>query len=217
MAELAQQPRRSTAPVWALVLSILGLCFFPLAIAGLIVGVVALGRTSKDPQSSGRTMAIVAVVIAPFALFFSLGLGAAVAVPQFIKYIRASKTAEAHERVMLLARSVATQWEAESVGPGGTIEHRLPASLPLTPPATDCAPHPWPANADPGWAALGFAPADQIRYSYQLDVSPDGRSFVARAVGDLDCDGATSRFEITGTVEGDAVRLSPLVTTDEIE
>jgi hypothetical protein len=55
---------------------------------------------------------------------------------------------------------------------------------------------PWPADAAPGWSALGFAPTEALRYSYEYAPDPDGKSFAVRARGDLNCDGKTSLYEV---------------------
>lgn len=51
----------------------------------------------------------------------------------------------------------------------------------------------------PVWVALRFSVDDPHYYSYSYTVSTDGKSFTARAHGDLDCDGKYSTFEITGS------------------
>ena len=50
--------------------------------------------------------------------------------------------------------------------------------------------------AHPTWKALGFKPRRASRFQYSF-VS-NGRSFTARAVGDLDCDGTAVTFEKVG-------------------
>jgi hypothetical protein len=76
----------------------------------------------------------------------------------------------------------------------------------LTPPAGTCCkqsdgrcqPDPAAWNT-PLWDAVKFSMEDPHHYSYQY-VS-DGTSFTARAVGDLDCDGVFSTFEVVGKAE----------------
>jgi hypothetical protein len=70
-----------------------------------------------------------------------------------------------------------------------------------------CEPVPWPADAHPGWAALGFAPAGMQRFSYETQVSPDGRTIVIRALGDLDCDGVPEIVERRGHASGDSLAV----------
>jgi hypothetical protein len=48
----------------------------------------------------------------------------------------------------------------------------------------------------PAWRALGFSIDDPYRYTYQYVPAADGKSAVIRAVGDLDCDGKSSLYEV---------------------
>jgi len=52
----------------------------------------------------------------------------------------------------------------------------------------------------PTWIALGFSLDDPHYYSYSYTVN--GKNFTARAVGDLDCDGKYSTFELRGSADG---------------
>lgn len=62
-----------------------------------------------------------------------------------------------------------------------------------------CSPDPttWAA---PGWTALGFSIDDEYRYSYEYAPDPSGTSATLRAVGDLDCDGKSSLYEVKLTI-----------------
>lgn len=78
----------------------------------------------------------------------------------------------------------------------------LPSHAPRTPPDFNCVdgePRP-PINRvgwdHPSWRAIGFEAPESI-YLYEL--LSDGRSFTARVVGDLDCDGVLSTFDRVGT------------------
>lgn len=57
----------------------------------------------------------------------------------------------------------------------------------------------------PGWRALGFSIDGEHRYTYSYEPAPDGRSAVVRAVGNLDCEGETSRYELEIRIDGDGV------------
>jgi hypothetical protein len=50
--------------------------------------------------------------------------------------------------------------------------------------------------ATPGWQALQFTIDGEYRYTYSYVPAADGRSAIVRAVGDLDCDGESSLYEI---------------------
>src|SRR5262249_26830828 len=67
-----------------------------------------------------------------------------------------------------------------------------------------CDPDPktWAA---PGWRALAFSIDGPYRFTYEYLPDPSGTSAVVRAVGDVDCDGASSTYELHLTVEGGKV------------
>ncbi len=48
----------------------------------------------------------------------------------------------------------------------------------------------------PGWQALQFSIDGDYRYTYSYIPAKDGRSAIVRAVGDVDCDGETSLYEV---------------------
>ena len=54
----------------------------------------------------------------------------------------------------------------------------------------------------PGWRALGFSIDGTYRYTYEYLPDPSGTSAVARAVGDLDCNGDRSLYELRLVVKG---------------
>jgi hypothetical protein len=94
-----------------------------------------------------------------------------------------------------------------------------PASTPSPPMDACCAyvDNVCPVDAsfwsDPAWVALGFQTWDQQHYSYAYESSASG--FVARAYGDLDCDGQYSTFELSGNVSNGVVTLDPMKITYE--
>ncbi len=68
-----------------------------------------------------------------------------------------------------------------------------------------CSPDPalW---ATPAWQALGFSIDGDYRYTYSYVPDPGGRSAVIRAVGDLDCDGESSLYEVELRIDPDGVK-----------
>jgi len=56
-----------------------------------------------------------------------------------------------------------------------------------------------------GWRELAFVIDDDYRYTYQYTPDPSGLSATLRAVGDLDCDGKASLYEVKLTVIGGLV------------
>jgi hypothetical protein len=57
----------------------------------------------------------------------------------------------------------------------------------------------------PGWRALAFSIDGPYRYRYQYIPDPSGTSAVVRAVGDVDCNGKSSVYELELHVKGDTV------------
>jgi hypothetical protein len=60
---------------------------------------------------------------------------------------------------------------------------------------------------------------DPHYYRYEYEVAADGRSFSARALGDLDCDGVYSTFEMVGDVapDGTVTGASGMFQQNELE
>jgi hypothetical protein len=57
--------------------------------------------------------------------------------------------------------------------------------------------------AVPAWKALNFSVLERTHYAYEIQTSGTGLNaqFIIRALGDLDCDGIRSTFEVTGRVD----------------
>jgi type IV pilus assembly protein PilA len=88
-----QAPQSYPLPIIALVLSVLGVCLCVTAPIGFILGLVALLRISKEPHLPGKGLAIAAMVV-PFGLIPVIGIQAAIAIPNFIKFQARSKQSE---------------------------------------------------------------------------------------------------------------------------
>ena len=89
---LPQKPI-SKAALIGLICSAAGLCLPPLALVGLILGIVGIVKTSNNPNLSGKVLGIVAVCLAPCAIF-TTGILAAIAIPNFIRFQARSKQGE---------------------------------------------------------------------------------------------------------------------------
>jgi type IV pilus assembly protein PilA len=147
------------------------------------------GLAAKNPRSPfARDVAAGPSFLVPVA-----GL-AAIAIPAFMEYIKKSKSAEARAKVTSIVTAARSYRE----------EHgKLPSpSSPMTPSAGACcasgdicAPDAALWRVEP-WRSLGFAIGEPHYYSYQYEVAPDGKTFRVRAIGDLDCDGVQSTFEL---------------------
>ena len=141
-----------------------------------------------------------------------IGLLAAIAIPQFHRYLTLAKAAEARANIKQIKELAVVFWLTDHVDPrtGKLAAPRFPQTTLLTPGVSCCDPAvdrdgDQRCDADPtqwqqiGWQELGFEPDGQQRYRYRFESAGtgDGASFVASAYGDLDCDGSQSTFQIT--------------------
>lgn len=134
------------------------------------------------------------------------GAGQASAAAALSEYQRKSMATEAIASVKMMAAGASAYAADEHMEQGSMapVTGKLPPSAPLTPEAGACCKTPskkCDPNSElwkhPTWQALGFQVSDPHRYSYEFVSTPEG--FTARAVGDLDCDGTTSLYEVYGT------------------
>lgn len=148
----------------------------------------------------------------------TLGMLAAVAIPAFQRYMELGKSTEAKMFIKWISDGALAHYHNPPFSDASTPapKHFPPESVGPTPPVGaccmqggKCAPDPalW---EHPTWRALGFSIEDPHYYSYQYEVLDGGKAFVARAIGDLDCDGVLATFELSGTVTDDGrVQMSP--------
>ncbi len=167
-----------------------------------------------------------------------IGILAAVAIPAFLKYVKKSKTAEATLNLGLIHRGAAAHFCTPQFDQdGNALPNQFPANTSLTPAEGCCAAFGGPdangddaCDSDPArfagetWAALRFQPTDKHRYAYQFHsrvIAENESEFTASALGDLDCDGLRSTFEIRGTGKIDGsdcnVEVSPMYIENETE
>jgi type II secretory pathway pseudopilin PulG len=96
----------SSLPIVALVFSVLGFCLPPLLIVGVIIGIVAL------IQNKGSLAAGIVAVILPVMAIPVIGILAAIAIPNFIKFQARSKQSEC-KMVLKQAYSAEMSYRAE--------------------------------------------------------------------------------------------------------
>lgn len=142
--------------------------------------------------------------------FALLGSALAVAVPTFVREVRASRFVEPTEGLAAIAAGAVAY---ASTPPGSSsISTAFPRSVGLTPsvpPRGRLVADPPGTWADPTWKALrfppsfgGFAYADgephAFAFGFDSTLGADRSSFVAHAHADLDGDGVRSTFEVRG-------------------
>lgn len=172
-------------------------------------------RLDRPSRSRARRSAPVELAIL-FALGGSL---LAVAGPTFVRELHASRLVEPVEGLkrmgggaVAFAQEHASPPMAAPSGSGPQAVQVFPPSAPMTPsapPRGRCEVDPPDAWETPTWNALQFRPAAPgkphcFAFAFDSAPSPPLSTFRAHAHGDLDGDGITSTFELTGRyVEGD--------------
>jgi hypothetical protein len=68
---------------------------------------------------------------------------------------------------------------------------------------------------DPVWRALGVRFEGEHRFVYEY--LSDGRTFMAKAIGDLDCDDRAIRWVLTGTVDAKGQLTTQLTRPDPMQ
>jgi hypothetical protein len=142
------------------------------------------------------------------ALFAIGGSVLAVAVPEFVRGLHASRLAEPIDGLKRVAVA------AVAGAHGVPAASAFPPSAPLTPAEVprgvrvEDPPGTWD---HPTWKALGFSLDHPHAFSFQFDsTSGDTRStFKVTAHGDLDGDGVLSTFEVEGEADVGGARVLP--------
>ena len=104
------------------------------------------------------------------------------------------------------------EYLADRVGVGIAVTGRVPAVAAGPTPVPACCDQGGTCAADPaiwavpGWQALAFSIDDDYRYTYSYVPDPGGRSAIVRAVGDVDCDGESSLYEVEIRIDGGGVK-----------
>ncbi len=168
-------------------------------------------RPSQAPgtEEKGFTLIELMIVVA------IIGVLASIAIPAFIKYVNQSKTTEVAPNLKAIADGAATYYTAEHYTPQGlplaerqfptttsafadTTASRVPANL-TKGTKHPTAPSDW--NTNP-WIGLKFQMIKPHYYRYRYFATNSGSAgvdrFSSRAEGDLDADGASSRFNLNG-------------------
>jgi hypothetical protein len=158
--------------------------------------------------------------LTPLELAVALCLGGTVAatmVPTFLRNVHASRLSEPVDGLKRIAARATLR------ASGLPTESAYPDSAPFTPATTPRAelvldpPGTWDA---PTWRALDFAFDAPHAYSFAFESNDtEARStFTARARGDLDGDGVTSSFSVSGSIErGAEPKLLPMEIYREVE
>lgn len=189
-----QHPRTSGLAIAGFV------CSFFCGLLGLIFSIMGRNECKRSGgMVTGEGLALAGIIISSVSLFLSvIGIVAAVAIPAFMDYTKRSKRIESELMLRKLERAAQSYAIEHEAFPRG--------AAPLTP-ATPCCAGPSHRCSDlqswatPEWQQLYFSVEEPHLFQYSYE--SDGKTFTARAVGDLDCDGDTVSYEIQGVL-GDA-------------
>jgi len=107
-----------------------------------------------------------------------------------------TRAQEAEDLLSYLAEKVTLRFIADGKLPPGAGPTPRPSCCDQ---GGTCSPDPATWSA-PGWVALGFAIDNDYRYAYEYAPDPSGTSATLRAVGDLDCNGTSSLYEVRLTI-----------------
>ena len=124
-----------------------------------------------------------------------IGILAAVAIPAFMDYMRKAKKGEASLNLNKLGKTAKIAFQETSSYPVVTAA-AYPAATCCGNPNNKC---PVPATTPAEWQQLEFQITEPNYFSYVYTGAADGRSFVATATGDTDCDTTTIVYTLNGT------------------
>lgn len=177
----------------------------------------------KQIETRGFTLIELMIVVA------IIGVLAAIAIPQFVRYQRRAKTTEARTMLSKIysgARAYFLDPVHNSAESMHGVDGQFPESQSVTPALSCCASGgrcaPEATQWDkPSWKALLFDVPDAHYYRYEFVTSGTGpsSSFTAYAYGDLDCDGKESTFSMHTTVSasGDIAGTATIASIDPLE
>jgi prepilin-type N-terminal cleavage/methylation domain-containing protein len=160
-------------------------------------------RILRNKSQRGFTLIELMIVVA------IIGILAAVAIPKFLDYMKKGKRSEAELNLNAINKAADSEYAENASYPVATA-NATPAQACCAQAGKKCAvvQADW-VSANPAvptaWDMLGFEMTQPFYFQYTYTSAAPGTTFVATAIGNLDCD-ATS---VTYTLNGDATSGSP--------
>lgn len=118
-----------------------------------------------------------------------IGILAAIAIPNFMKYQLKSKTAEAKVNLGAIATSQESYRAERDV-------YRVCAEYPA---GRSNLRQTWNPAAAGGFTSIGFSPSGKVYYDYEVTSTDTSANFTGIAYGDLDNDSSDGQFELDNT------------------
>ena len=181
--------------------------------------------TGNDSRAPRGGFSLVEICIAAAIV----GVAGLITLPAFSRSIKRSRTSEAVAELSRMWAASVTYYEADHFRDDGT---RLPKQFPVgaapVEASVECGcmgggqcPGGSRVWKDPTWTGLQFSMPGPHLYMPHYAASGTGRdaTFVAKATGDLDCDGVVATFERDGKIDaaGDVVGSRAPIITNELE
>ena len=148
---------------------------------------------AKNKKQRGFTLIELMIVVA------IIGILAAVALPLLMDYLNSSKGSEGDLQIDAIEGKAKKWFYKHDQSYPTTTSAATPAAACCASADHLCAPvaADWTTGA---WVDLNFHMTDKkFRFQYDYTGAADGKSYVAHAVGDLDCDNANGSTTITTT------------------
>lgn len=180
------------------------------------------------PKAQKFPLWVIIIIVVVVGAVFLVGILAALGIYGTRRYLGAAKTAEAKNTIGAIARGARYAYEREGLDPSNP--HKLCGSATTVPAMIPVGTKYMPGSgsgvdfntgdSENGWMCLKFTMTQPIYYQYSYHAgsgyvapsqSPGPDGFEAAARGDLDGDGTTSLFVLTGKPAGGVLSVSPSI------